>query len=959
VAVDAEGRYLATALPTGHYKVELTREGKAVASTEVDVIIGQGIDASFGPVQSVQVRGVKSRIDISNTNNGATFTAKELARLPIATNVAAIILLAPNTAKGDPAYNGASSFGGGGASENAYYINGFPVTNPLSQLGSSELPFGAIAQASIITGGFGAEFGRSIGGVVNITTKSGTNNWEAGVMASIQPKSLRADPVDRYYANTGHNPLTDGKLSHNRSINTEQIRQGGFYVGGPLLKDKLFGFVSVEQTTREVGSVAGEASTTLARDGWQMQRQQVPRYLAKFDWNISDNHRLELTSIGDKEKLRTETYGYDAVAGTHNDVRYSLRDNTNIAQNGDGIGTGNGSRTNALKYTGNLTDDLTLTTMFGISNAPRTNLFDGYDASVPLRSINSTPTTRVPELDALGLYQNKQPFAGLITKPGAEDEIKSFRLDLEYKLGSHTLRGGLDKNKLSSINAGFFTAGGGSWDYRKVPAGSENTPVALWGGTETVGNFGGYGPRGFYVRKREFSSVTDAISEQSAQYIEDRYQVTKNLLIVGGLRSEQFTNKNGDGEAFLNVKDQIAPRLAVSWDVNGDATLKVFGSAGRYHLQLPTQVAARAASRSLLIRQDFTYSGIDANGQPTGLNPILPAFSLNNEYNQRKDPREVASGNLKPNFQDEVTLGFEKSLNASLNFGVKGTYRTLGTTIDDSCDFRPMFAYAAKHHINTDNYVPPCFIFNPGEPTTIYADFAGDGKGMMLHFTAAEMNNDAGLAYPKAERTYAALDVFAEHPLRNGWYGKMNYTWSRSKGNTEGQTRSDTGQADISISASWDNPELMVGANGLLPNDREHVLKAYGFYELTPEWTFGANALLSSGRPRVCLGNNDSVPDAYNYASEYFMCDGVAKPRGTLGRYEVEKRLDLNLVYKPAFAKGLLLKMDVFNLFDSQTVLVRNSTYNEGGGVSGTYDRPSAFAAPRAVKLSAEYHYKF
>nr|GFD59861.1 hypothetical protein [Tanacetum cinerariifolium] len=81
------------------------------------------------------------------------------------------------------------------------------------------------------------------------------------------------------------------------------------------------------------------------------------------------------------------------------------------------------------------------------------------------------------------------------------------------------------------------------------------------------------------------------------------------------------------------------------------------------------------------------------------------------------------------------------------------------------------------------------------------------------------------------------------HPYRNGWYAKVNYTLSRSRGNTEGQTLSDTSsaQGDVAATQTWDYPELMVGAYGLLPNDRTHQIKAFGFYDVTPELTAGAN----------------------------------------------------------------------------------------------------------------------
>ncbi|MFD2271233.1 TonB-dependent receptor domain-containing protein [Undibacterium arcticum] len=159
---------------------------------------------------------------------------------------------------------------------------------------------------------------------------------------------------------------------------------------------------------------------------------------------------------------------------------------------------------------------------------------------------------------------------------------------------------------------------------------------------------------------KNFFDATTAYSNQSAQYIEDRYQVTKDVLVTAGLRNEQFTNKNGDNETFLEMKNQFAPRLAAVWDVNGDASMKVFGSAGRYMVQIPTHLAVRGASRSSYLRQYFTYTGVDANGAPTGTTAITGVLSPDNEFGQAKDARTVAALDMSPNMQDELTLGFEK-----------------------------------------------------------------------------------------------------------------------------------------------------------------------------------------------------------------------------------------------------------------------------------------------------------
>jgi hypothetical protein len=203
----------------------------------------------------------------------------------------------------------------------------------------------------------------------------------------------------------------------------------------------------------------------------------------------------------------------------------------------------------------------------------------------------------------------------------------------------------------------------------------------------------------------------------------------------------------------------------------------------------------------------------------------------------------------------------------------------------------------------------------------------------------------------------------------------VNYTWSRSKGNMEGQTRSDTGQTDVGTSAAWDWPEFAAGANGLLPNDREHQLKAYGYYQVTPELTIGGNVLIQSGRPLLCLGTNNlkdsgqdpafpmaQLYDMYpGYGAEYYYCGGKDMPRGSLGRTPWEKRLDLTMTYAPSIVKGLAFKVDVFNALNSQTALTSNPTYDAGDEtvISPTYRRLSGYQAPRSARFSVEYNHKF
>lgn len=956
---DANGNFRVTSLPIGTYTVTLTKGGATVGTTQLEVLAGQGVEASFDApaaiagtagVQAVRVTGRRNRIDVSSSVNGATFTARELEKLPIGRNVESIVQLAPNTTRGDPTYAAGASFAGGGASENAYNINGFPVTNPLTQLGAMELPFGAIAQAQILTGGYGVEFGRSTGGVVNITTKSGTNTWEAGALASITPKSTRASYRDYYFPNTGVFPATDNTVRLHRSGNEVQQTQYSVYAGGPLIADTLFGFVALEQTGLESSGVyQSRTSTTVGTNGWRDYETKTKRYYGKVDWNINDEHRLELTLIGDLPKTDTQyrsyNYGTRAVGST---VNLSTHEEF-------GPFNPNGGELQSLRYVGNLTDNLTVNALYGKMQSRHFYAPEGYNPAFP--QVTAAPENRYPGLS----YNSNQAVSGSLPYSGASDDVTSKRLDLEYKLGNHTLRAGVDNNKMASLNAGDAYAGGALWTYLKTDPAKNTQDVGVLLGKPGLLYQGNY----YYVQKTLNSTVSSAFAGQDAQYIEDRWQATKDLLVTVGVRREGFFNANQDGTKYIEMKNQYAPRANVSWDVNGDASFKVFGSIGRYTIQIPTVVALRGANGSLFTTQNYSYTGVDANGVPTGTAELTGVLSSNNEFGQAKDPKTVAAQDMKPAYQDEFTIGLERSFNPSFNFGAKFTYRKLRSTIDDLCDPRPFDAYAERNNIDASNYAGfGCATFNPGEDNTFLVDYAGNGTYTTVNLSAAE------LGFEKAKRTYAAIDLFAEHPYRNGWYGKVNYTLSRNKGNTEGQTLSDTSsaQGDVAATQTWDYPELMAYANGLLPNDRKHQIKAFGFYDVTPEWVVGAAATLASGRPRSCVGTNPNtvgLPSYLNYQSAAHYCFGTTgsantpSPRGTVGRLPWEKTLDMNVVYRPAMIEGLSLKIDVFNVFNSQTAQKVYERYNTNESRYNLYEGLISATAPRSAKFTAEYNYKF
>ena len=143
------------------------------------------------------------------------------------------------------------------------------------------------------------------------------------------------------------------------------------------------------------------------------------------------------------------------------------------------------------------------------------------------------------------------------------------------------------------------------------------------------------------------------------------------------------------------------------------------------------------------------------------------------------------------------------------------------------------------------------------------------------------------------------------------------------------------------------------------------MLKAYGFYQLTPEWRFGSTLIAQSGRPKSCLGYNPDGSDFFynylDYGRYYHYCDGKAVPRGSKGNLPTDITLGLNVGYVPRWAPGLDIQLDVLNVFDKQ-VAQNVEERGELGGQGVVSDQPlsghqlrcTAFVPPdRALRLLA------
>ncbi len=969
--VDSSGRYRVPSLPVGRYKVVLERNGTEVGvRDEVAVTVAGGTQVDFAgkgeELSTIQVlANAAPAIDVSQVDTRSVFTAEQLQKLPLARDIASVALLAPGVVRND-SYNAngntVPSFGGAASSENAYYINGYPVTNPLTSIGFSTLPFDAIDQEQILTGGYGAEFGRATGGVINIVTKRGTKEWKGGIYTIWAPEALRANPRNSYFPQTGFfgdnnpdpNKRTDGKLYQLRNHNQYWTETTGVYASGPIVQDHLYIYVNAEQQRREG---EGVAITTLAapttKGGWIDYSYKYPRWNAKLDWNINDNHVLEFTGVSDVTRYHEDGY------------TYSYADDTHGADKNSGSDTEDNAKLYIGKYTGYLTDELTLSAMYGQQKIDHVNDPWGYRADCP--RISASTAARYPGFNYTGCQTAATHYVD-----GQYDKTKGGRLDLSYVWNSHEFHFGYDRQDAESYTGSEY-AGGYVWVYSKT-----NNPNAAIDASHGVGSpasAGGLGPEGYYVRRQYYTQLAKVKTEQEAQYVEDRWQVADNVLLSIGLRNEQFTNYTGSNEAYIRQRHQLAPRLGAAWDVHGDSSLKLFGNAGRYHLALPNNVAVRAASASLYTQEYFTYTGVDpVTGAPTGLthvpvdtslgyacpgNPY--AISSNLECGTAPDPRTVAAVDIKSHYQDEYIVGMEQAIDPLWSWGAKATYRNLRSAIDDTCT--PALGGA-------------CFLFNPGQGNTFYEEQA-DGSFKKVYYSAQE------LGLPKLKRKYYALDFFLERQMSDNWYGKIDYTFSRNYGNTEGQLASDLdtgtgGQADVSVTQDWDLPQLMVGANGLLPNHRAHQFKVIGMYEFSKEYRLAGTLIAASGRPKNCTSYYPTA-DAGLYNGAYYHFCGIAgsgtapgsngyvppspdyrpSPRGSEGTTPWTFTLNLSFAYTPNWAKNnLTVQADVLNVLNRQVAGQIYPRYAASRTeADARYGQELSYSTPRTMRLTVRYDF--
>lgn len=710
--------------------------------------------------------------------------------------------------------------------------------------------------------------------------------------------------VNVYYNDAiATSPNTFASANH---VNKKTSTTSDIYASGPIIPDRLFFYALYSDDSQEQ-RFAGIQS----RRDYDFEVNEG-FWGVKLDGYITPDHKLELTAFSDER------------TGIETSYLFNPTDFSRGSEIGDTLYEEGGTNWIA-SYTGSFGENLQVSVSHGENEANRT--VAPATASIPA-------IYEAPDFIALGDWTS-------FTVSEGNDTREMSRIDFTWTgFNSHQIKAGIDREDNGAVES-TQNSGGVYWlldpNNQYFNCASEKCPS---GGT---------------ARKRTYDVGGFFETSSYSYYLQDVWEVNEKLTLELGIRNETFENMNADGGVFVEVKDQWAPRLSAVYDPTGNGRSKYFASFGQYFLPIAANTNIRMAGNETYIQEYYDWNGsMDAQFVPTSLGPIYRTQIFGD--GTVPDTRSVTDGNLEAMYQDEFILGYQHTLDSGIMLGIKGIYRKLGTTIEDvAIDAAVISYYNSNGSWTGDDPVEDVFggfhqyvLTNPGADMSVYIPEQDE----VINLTSAQ------LGYPKAKRTYEAIELTADVPFEGRWSTSLSYTWSRSEGNHEGYVKSDNAQDDAGITVNFDQPGLVDNSSGKLPNDRTHTFKAYGTYQFDNGIRLGANALVQSGRPINCFGVHPTDSFAADYGAASHFCAGKAVSRGSLGRTSTITNLDLSVQYDFNFAnRDVLVSLDLFNVLNTERKIRVQEVGDTADGLpDADFGKITAYQSPRAIRLSARFN---
>jgi hypothetical protein len=633
---DAKGQYVLPLLPPGTYKAEYSLSGlKSVVQQNIIVSLSQTTkqDAKLSMAaasETITVSGSRLVVDPTQTTQQQNFKEDHLkyAAIGQAGRTYQNVL---GQAAGSAGPNGTTGPGGGGnpqvmgsnLGQNQWRLDGLNSTDPVTHTFSTNLVFDAIQEISLQTAGYEAEYGKATGGVVNVITKSGGNNFSGSA-------DVRLSNQHMTQAGHRHQEANASLLAYDRS--TQQFKNWGpqATLGGPIQQDKLWFFLSGQRTHNhnQPPNVNGFLPGDRQFIGYQTFGKLTSTFTPNQTLSLKYTYNPALIPFAqqssftkpeaDRDQYQTTriyNLGYDAILSSQWLANVQV-----------------GRQLSFLKSSPH-SGDLTTT--------------GWVDQSTGIASVN---------------YTNFQE------SDRDRDELLASTSYFWKGAGTHQFKIGTDLDKSTFKRVNYAT--GTPIDpamcnatYNGVPTGQP--------GTLPCGAI--YRPVNGAVNREDVSTIIpqlDFKSDARTFYGQDEWRPVERLTAKIGLRydSQSFKRDTGDTAKTLT---KFQPRLGFTYDVMNNANTVIHGHWGRFMddnaLTLSSYLASMASVTSIYV--------FSASQQRWNLAAIQGSFATGNLL----DPT------LKPTYADETNFGITQRLTKDSSLDVTGIWKQSKDIFEDSC----------------------------------------------------------------------------------------------------------------------------------------------------------------------------------------------------------------------------------------------------------------------------------
>jgi len=594
---DVKGRFHFWLIPAGDYTLLIEAEGRTprkIRNLSLRMASATALEVQLLPLAGavVEVGAEIARIDPARTQVSQVIEPRFIEELPInrrsfvdfSLTVPGVVVSNTPVTGGVP--NSGLSFRGMNPRQNRFLVDGLDNDDLGTGGLGAPLSQDAVQEFQVLTGGFSAEFGRAAGGIVNSVTKSGSNTLTGSLFTYLRPGQWDA-------------------TSRGQDTSAYRQAQSGLTVGGPLLPDRLFYFVSVEgfrKTDLNDVTIAPEVLGAIRTAGFSVQAGMQPyeetqtSALVKLDFLQSSESRWGLRFIQGRATNENQI-PWGGLSARSAGGTLNARD-VSLALSHQWLGGSNWVNECRVMYSRRENGIQSMDPAGSVSvNILGTALF-GTQRLTP----QSTTSTHTQLVDTLTLA-----------------------------LGSHTLKAGIDL--LHSRNSGTVQMNtAGVYQFQAVPQLGIATPLDAFTGANPLGGTGF--PVAFVQSwgsgSTRFNASTDAV------FLQDEWQIHPRFLIKVGLRYDRESLPAFEAapayDALANPSADIDPVYGPQRLPDGDTSY-----SRQFEVQRDwsrSRVSPRLSLSWQAMDQLRAYAGYGVFTGSTTLGPVFAARISNDRETQ-------------------------------------------------------------------------------------------------------------------------------------------------------------------------------------------------------------------------------------------------------------------------------------------------------------------------------------